>query len=211
MTAVVVTVLFAVAGAYCAIRVVVGWSWIDRLSNGVHLVMSLVMLAMPWPWASVFPTAAQIVFFTAAGLWYVYLGLFDAHADAGPGEGHHSGPALLWYHAGMMAAMVWMAVAMTPFAAQAVMPGMSMSHREMTMSAGSGITGMTGGQPWAIAISWIFGILFCLATLWFLIRLIRQGIAAESLSGRNGVMLLDSLLSAVMAAGMALAFLLLMT
>ncbi|QDZ13572.1 DUF5134 domain-containing protein [Humibacter ginsenosidimutans] len=211
MIAVVVTVLFAITGAYCLVRVAVGYSWIDRVSNGVHVVMSLVMLAMPWPWVSVFATAAQIAFFTAAALWYVYLALFDVHADAGPGEGHHRGPALLWYHAGMMAAMVWMAVAMTPFAAQPQMPGMDMSHMQMTMSSGSGMTAMTAGQPWAITITWVFGILFCLATLWFLIRLVRQAIAADSLSGREGVVLLDSLVSAVMAAGMAIAFLILMT
>lgn len=207
--AVLITVLFAVVGLYCLLRTATGFSWIDRVSNAVHVLMSLVMALMPWGPYAVIPAAAQITFFSLAALWYAYLALFDPHADAGPGESHHRGPALIWYHAGMMAAMVWMAVAMTPMSPSMSMGGMDMSGMQMPTAGGA--MAMTGSTSWAMAVAWVLGGCFILATAWFLVRLVRQAVVAEALRGRTLITILDSAVSALMAAGMALTFLVLMT
>lgn len=221
-SAVLVTVLFALVAAWNLARLAIGYSWVDRLSNGVHLVMAGTMLLMPWAAYGHLPASAQIVFFTAAALWYVYLALFVPHAQAGPGEGHHDGPALLWYHAGMMAAMVWMAVAMSPVPGVAMagadggskhgmagMPGMSMG--DASSGGADSAMMMTGSAHWAVVISWVLGVLLGVAAVWFLVRLIRQAIAADEFRGRPLIRVVDSLANVLMAAGMGAAFVFLMT
>ncbi|HEY4152663.1 MAG TPA: DUF5134 domain-containing protein [Pseudolysinimonas sp.] len=200
-TALLVSILFGVTGAYYLVRTVIGFSWPDRISNLTHVPMSIVMVAMPWPWVSVFPTVLQITVFTLAALWYMFLIVFGSTAPTDP-RGHHTSPAVLRYHGGMMAAMVWMAVAMSPNGpAMSDTPGMS-------MSAGSGLTSMTGSEPWGIAISTGLGVLFAIAAIWFILRLIRLA------SGRHGssdaVRILDAAASVLMGAGMSIAFLALM-
>lgn len=206
---VLVTVLFAIVAAWSIVRLVVAYSWIDRVSNGLHVVMAVVMILMPWSAYAKLPAVAQIVFFSAAALWYVYLALFDPHAQAGPGEGHHRGPALLWYHAGMMASMVWMAIAMTPLTTSS-MPGMSMSGMDMG-SGHSGAMAMTGSAQWAVSLSWVFGILFGLAAIWFIFRLGVLAVATDDFRGHAFIQILDSAASVLMAAGMGIAFIFLMT
>jgi hypothetical protein len=202
-TALLVSIIFGITGGYYLIRTIVGFSWPDRISNLTHVPMSIVMVAMPWPWISVFPTVLQITVFTLAALWYLFLVLFRSTAPTDP-HGHHTSPSVLRYHGGMMAAMVWMAVAMSPNGpAVSDVPGMSMS-----MNAGSGLMSMTGSAPWGVAISATLGVLFAIAAVWFVVRLIRLA------SGRNGsfdaVRVLDAAASVLMAAGMSIAFLVLM-
>jgi Domain of unknown function (DUF5134) len=202
-----VTVIFALVLVHAVVRAVVAFGWVDRVSNLVHAVMAVVMLAMPWSWYAVFPVAAQIAFFTAATFWYLYLALFRPSVAAAPATDHHRHPAVLVYHAVMMLAMVWMAVAMTPVAAASGMDdmgGMSMGHGTDSMP-------MTGSADWALVITWAFGLLFVVAALWFLIAALRRAITATRLSGHAGIVILDTLATALMAAGMACSFLLLMT
>lgn len=204
-----VTALFSVTTAYCLVRTVLGFSLLDRLSNGTHVLMSAAMALMPWPAYLAIPPALPIAVFTAAALWYVYLAIFVREPTLDPIASHHTAsPVLLVYHAAMMATMVWMAVAMTPVSHDAGsmhMHGMDMHGMDMTSMD------MTGSAGWAIGASIGCGIGFAIAAGWFLVRLIRQGVAATSFAGRAGIALLDTLLSLLMAAGMSLAFLLLMT
>lgn len=213
-----VTVLFAASAAYCLLRIVIGASATDRANSFVHFVMSVTMACMPWPAYTSVPSILPIIVFSAAALWYLALAMFRRDPAASDAAAHHAGSALLaGYHALMMIGMVWMAVAMMPVtsAADSMSGSMSgsMSMPGMHDHAGHGesMGPMTGSADWAVALSIGWGVLFALAAVWFLVRLIRQAVSAPTLAGRAGIEALDSLLSLVMAAGMSLSFLALMT
>lgn len=204
------SVLFGVAAIYFLFRILVARSGIDRIHNGAHLVMSVVMLAMPWSWYDAIPAALQIVFFTAAAGWYVYLLLFLPRAGAAAEVGDHRRGWLVWYHAAMMTAMVWMAVAMTARTPSPVMGMSGMDHAQHLQGNG-GAQMMTGMQPWAVPISWGAGIFFAVLAVWFLGWFIAQ---ASRFSSRPPAVastgLADTGSYVLMAAGMATAFLVLM-
>ncbi len=202
-----VSILFATTGIYYLVRVVIAISWIDRINSLTHVLMSIVMIAMPWGWYSVFPTVAQIVAFTLAALWYVFLALFRPGGEAALLASHHSSSArLLWYHAFMMATMVWMAVAMSPSG-----PSTNMgTHGTTSMPMGSGDMTMTGSAPWAVVVSIVLGVVFAVAAAWFIVQFIIH--SGRRASGPHPVLaILDVAAGAVMASGMAVAFLWLMT
>ena len=95
--------------------------------------MCAVMIAMSWSWGAGIPAIAQVTVFTAGGGWFAGQALFGARTGAASGGGH----GVSWYHAAMMAAMVWMAVAMSALTTPATVP------------AGSGTVG-TGGPVGAM-------------------------------------------------------------
>ena len=206
-----VTVIFSITGTLYLGRTIVAFSWPDRISNLAHVPMSIVMISMPWWWNSVFPTVLQIVVFSLCSLWYLFLVLFGSTAPT-DAHGHHTDPAVVRYHAVMMAAMVWMAVAMSPtrpgvddmagMPGMPVMPGMTMAH---SMSPGE-LT-MTGSAPWAIVVSTVLGVAFVAAAAWFVARLLRLARSEHP----GAVRVFDGSASLLMAAGMATAFLTLMT
>ena len=119
----------------------------------------------------------------------------------GVGHGRH-GAAGLWYHAAMMLAMVWMAVAMIPGTPAASAMGMDMGHGHTGTAGG----GMTGSAPWALAVSIALGFGFAVAAGWLVLLLIREAVGTAR---RHEVA--DLAASAVMAAGMSFALLVLMT
>jgi hypothetical protein len=156
---------------------------------------------MSWSWGAGIPAIAQVTVFTAGGGWFAGQALFGARTGA-PSVGGHGAS---WYHAAMMAAMVWMAVAMsaltTPATAPAgsgtagtggpmgVMPGMA-------AAAGPGRAAMAVGAPawWVSASCLLLCAAFFGAALYFVTTLwLRQG-----RGGGTG---------ALMAAGMAVTFL----
>jgi hypothetical protein len=102
----------------------------------------------------------------------------------------------------MMLAMVWMAVTMIPATASADMSGMA----EMTHAHGAAGSALTGGVPWALAISIALGAAFAGATVWLATLLIREAVGA----GRR-IEVADLAASTVMAAGMSYVFLVLVT
>ncbi|MGN6443910.1 DUF5134 domain-containing protein [Amnibacterium sp.] len=206
-TAAVASVLFALLALWYAGRVVVARDAPDRVSNLVHLLMSAAMVAMPWPWAA--PALPQVVVFSAGAFWYVGVALFRPAADAqlGVGHGAHGGVAGLWYHAGMLLAMVWMAVAMIPSApggtaAMGSMTGMT----AMTAMTAAPAAAMTGWAPWALAVSIALGTAFGGAAVVLLVLLVREAAGVA-----HRVAVADLAASAAMAAGMSYAFLVLMT
>jgi hypothetical protein len=202
LTASVATILFGALGAWFAGRVVSGRDVPDRVSNLLHLCMSGAMVAMPWSFAV--PALPQVVVFSAGAFWYAGAALFRPASDArlGLGHGAHGRIAGLWYHAGMMLAMVWMAVTMIPATASADMSGMA----EMTHAHGAAGSALTGGVPWALAISIALGAAFAGATVWLATLLIREAVGA----GRR-IEVADLAASTVMAAGMSYVFLVLVT
>lgn len=112
-------------------------------------------------------------------------GAVPARVRAGPGDGHHHhGPVLLWYHAAMMAAMVWMAVLMS-------------------------MVGTVSLPGWSIAPSVGFVLLLAVAALWFLVRLVR--VPAGDLRAHPVLPpVIDTLLSFAMAILMGAGFLLML-
>ncbi|MBW4041836.1 MAG: DUF5134 domain-containing protein [Acidobacteria bacterium] len=202
LTASVATVVFGALGVWFAGRVVTGRDVPDRVSNLLHLAMTGSMIAMPWPWAV--PALPQVVVFSAGAFWYAGAALFRPSADArlGVGHGAHGHLAGLWYHAAMMLAMVWMAVAMVPAVADGTGGMAGMAHAAPTV----GGTGMTGDAPWALALSIALGAGFAGAAVWLAGLLIQEAAGAA-----RRLEVADLAASTVMAAGMSFALLVLMT
>lgn len=203
--------LFALTAGFYLVRFVRDRVRDDRILNLTHLLMSIVMIMMPLGWSTRIPAGVQILVFSAAALWYAYLLLFRPHAVSETADSHHSGRPRLLYHVGMMLAMVWMAVIMAPLpgmaaqAAMASMPGMSMpglgSSTETTPSS-------LPTHGWADPVSMIIGIGFGLATAWYVLRFVLIGASAGQVDVRK---LTDNAAAALMAAGMALSNLVVIT
>ncbi|MCA1189000.1 MULTISPECIES: DUF5134 domain-containing protein [unclassified Saccharopolyspora] len=105
----VLTVLFAVTAVWCAISATrPGLRPSDRLSSASHLAMSLLMIAMVWPWGMGVPATPQLVLFAATAVWFAALAVLRvpcAHGYGSPRLAHA-------HHAVMSVAMVWMVAAM---------------------------------------------------------------------------------------------------
>ena len=203
--------LFVLTAGFYLVRLVADRSRDDRILNLTHLLMSIVMIMMPLGWSVRIPAGIQILVFSAAALWYAYLLLFRPHAVSETADSHHSGRPRLLYHTGMMLAMVWMAVIMAPLpgagaqAAMAAMPGMSMPG--VSMSAGTSPSTLPA-HGWADPASIVIGIAFGLATVWYVLRFVLIGASSGQLDGRK---LTDNAVAALMAAGMALSNLVVIT
>jgi len=164
------------------------------VGDGLHVAMCAVMIGMSWSWGADIPAIAQVTVFTAGGGWFAGQALFGARTGTS------------WYQAAMMAAMVWMAVAMsaltTPVtlpvvtaAAAAAPPVDSMSG--MAMGSGPDPAMPMGAPAWwvgagclLLCVAFFGAALFFAATLWR-----RRG----TLPGAG--------VGALMAAGMAVTFL----
>ncbi len=206
LTASVAAIVFSTLGIWFAGRVVTGRDVPDRVSNLLHLLMSGTMVAMPWSWAV--PALPQVVVFSAGAFWYAGVALFRPSSDAlvGAWHGAHGRVAGLRYHAGMMLAMVWMAVAMIPAtAATANMNGVGgmagMTHASVTSGSA-----MTGDAPWALAVSIALGTAFAGAVVWLAGLLIREAVGPA-----RRLEVADLAASTLMAAGMSYVFLVLIT
>jgi hypothetical protein len=202
LTATVASIVFSTLGVWFAGRVVTGRDVPDRVSNLLHLLMSGAMVAMPWSFAA--PALPQVVVFSAGAFWYAGAALFRPSSDAllGLGHGAHGRVAGHWYHAGMMLAMVWMAVAMIPATASADLGGMAgMTHGGAAIGSA-----MTGDEPWALAVSIALGAAFAGATVWLAGLLIQ-----EAAGPARRLEVADLAASTVMAAGMSFVLLVLIT
>jgi hypothetical protein len=182
-------------------------------SSGLHLLMCAGMISMFWSWGTGIPPIGFAAVFTGAAAWFAGRAMFAPVAGAGiaaalPGSGtaHLSN----WYQAAMMAAMVWMAVAVSvpavvpsqPSAAgQVSMPG-------MTMGMGA-LSGGGGAAParWVTGICLAAGLALAAAAAWHGTALVhRVRAAAQAPSGFRGVVTHDTAV-AVATAGMAAALL----
>ncbi|KQR32720.1 MULTISPECIES: DUF5134 domain-containing protein [Curtobacterium] len=193
---VLLTVLFAVtAVGYLGFAFRPGSSGVARVSDVFHVLMSVAMLAMPWAWGmTLAPPTLQILVFGLATSFYLVLTLgssrYGSHEHHGPGG---SGRLVLGYHVVMMAAMTLMGVMMLPMAGGA---SMSMPEMDMTGSGHSMHTSWSGWTP----VSWVLVVVFAIATVWMLVRLIASArVRQHPLARLDGVLLL------LMSAGMALA------
>lgn len=186
--------------------------------DALHVLMGVAMIAMLWSWGSAIPVMAYVLVFTAAALWFVARALFiPSTAGAAIGDppvapGHHGFVGMAWYHAAMMASMVWMAVGMAvamstlptasstaPSTAMDSMPGMSMPGMNMGPVSGSGMSGMSMSttQSWIRVPNILLAVGFVVAAIW---------LVAAGVRGRGRHSLIAGALSGLMAVGMAGAF-----
>lgn len=107
------TLVFLVLGLDSTLRMVVNRRRpLQLVGHGLHVVMSVVMVAMAWPWWLNLPNTPQVVFFTAAAGWFVlmFLGQSAPRMPRWCSDGHAP-----WHqvtHVVMMLTMVWMVVSM---------------------------------------------------------------------------------------------------
>ncbi|WP_243790061.1 DUF5134 domain-containing protein [Saccharopolyspora gloriosae] len=132
----ILTVLFTATAAWCAFsatRPALRPS--DRLSSVSHLVMSLLMIAMTWPWGMSVPATPQVVLFSVATVWFVALTALRvpcAHGYGSPRLAH-------LHHAVMSAAMVWMVAMMPLLMLGASDSGGGHHHHSMGVGGGAGV------------------------------------------------------------------------
>lgn len=180
--------LFAVIGAWYLtvlvrprLRGVAGHG--ESVSAALHVLMSVAVIVMFWPWGERFPAIAQITVFTAAAAWFAGQALFGGDALRAR--------CANWYHAATMAAVAWIAVVMSAPATavtaaaatagggsmSADMGGMDMGGMDMGgMDMGSPApsapgTGITGGPGTAttMAVGWAGPVCLVLAAGFFAI------------------------------------------
>jgi len=192
----------------------------DRLLGGragacLHAVMAAAMITMLWTWGTAIPSALLVVVFAAATLWFIACALFAplsrvklgrAESDGsrfrgGFGEHAHGGGP--WYHAAMMASMVWMVAAMSAMPVMADAAASSGSMAGMDMGPTSGMS--HGGSPWWVrdGCALLFAA-FVLAAVW------RFGIVLRACVGPRAARqraLIGDGMAVVMAVGMAIVFL----
>jgi hypothetical protein len=178
------------------------------VDEGLHAVMSAAMVAMWWTWGAAVPTIGYVTAFTAATFWFVARALFTA-------QGTHHVP--LWYHAGMMASMSWMAIAMSGAsttspagtgpagptdAGLTAMAGMDMSPADST---GPHTVPIGTSLPWITVPCLILAIAFGAATVWLASTALRSATTRDATLGWRGPAI-SNLAGALMAAGMAASF-----
>jgi Domain of unknown function (DUF5134) len=228
--------LTAVFAAVCLWYLVILCRVVTRLSRklavisiSLHVLMCLAMISMVWPWGTRVPVIALVTVFTAGAAWFAGLALFRVR-EAGHDLGHAAGRFAGWYQAGMMGAMVWMAVAMSAATAPAGllaagaagavdqagsggMSGMSGMGMGATATAGTSaspatLSAFTLGHPagWVGTVCLALGVVFFAAGAWFAVAALRA-LAAPDLAGhRTGSTAHDGM-GALMAAGMGVALL----
>jgi len=201
----VVTVLFGLSAA----------AWVYVIARGprrgthlvgqaLHTVMAVAMVVMAWPPGAKLPSTAGMVFFLLAAVWFAVIAV--SHA----GAGHR---LIDGYHALMMLAMAWMYALMndqllarrsagqhtTPMPN---MPGMQMPGMDMPMDSADAhaSTVDTGYPAWITAINWALAIGFAAAAVFWIYRCFARGSAGDA-DQRWSVVA-----QAMMAAGMAIAF-----
>ncbi|MGJ6126723.1 DUF5134 domain-containing protein [Mycolicibacterium sp. Y3] len=198
----VVTALFAFAAAECVYTVVTGRFSPTRLvSQLLHVVMAVAMIAMAWPAGLALPTTGPMLFFLVATVWFVII----AAAQAG-----HRGVNL--YHGAMMLAMAWMYAVMGGDLSPVPAEGSSQSTHGGPMSM-PGMPGMlmpgmdanhtAGPPPFVVGLNALCAGVFGVATVWWLVRVATYRRADPDSSNRHGV---GMSAQAMMAAGMAVMF-----
>jgi hypothetical protein len=203
---VVVTVLFGFTAVYCAWRVTRPVSVPVRGTYAAHLLMSVAMIVMAWPGGVGLLAWPQLVLFGAAAVWFTVLALSFGRAWAL--GAHHAlhGRLVYWYHAVMMAAMVWMLVVMDQAVLGLGVHSASGHKVGRAAMAGMDMSGTSGGTA-VVVVAWVLGLLFCVAGLAWLGSLVPEGAGARarSRSRASGPARAAIGYETVMAAGMAIA------
>jgi hypothetical protein len=197
--------LFALVVAYSVSRIARSVSTRERVSYGIHALMGGTMFVMVWPWGMTLPPILQIVVFSLAALWFVFLLIFPAPPS---GDAHHEGPRRLAYHGGMMAAMAVMAIGMSATGMDVVGTETATTMPSMAgMSAPTPLSVTTIAPAWASVVGLVFAIAFGIAALYFLVATI-AAVSSTAVTTRPGrFRAVDSAWNLLMAVGMSALFL----
>lgn len=193
---------------YALVRTVRARTFADRVSYTTHVLMGAAMFTMVWPWGMQLLLVPQIVVFGLSTAWFVWLFSSRRHHSAET-DSHHSSSGILAYHAGMMAAMVLMAVGMMQMGtggsstaggadAMASMPGMDMG--------GPGDGGGMGFPLWVGIASALAAIGFGIAALYFVGNTLASATSSERASRRGRTRTAEAVWNLLMAVGMAALF-----
>lgn len=200
----VVTVLFGLSFAECGYALAAGHGrWTSSVNHVLHLVMSVAMILMAWPFGMIVPNRPLMVFFLGAAIWFVCIGVSVASGVRNR--------VVTGYHAAMMAAMAWMYALMDgtllpgpsdtsgdPPASMPSMPGMNMSNADM-----SGAHSAHAG--WIVNVNLFITVAFAAAAGYWLYRYFME--SADRTSGRPAILAHAGVLcQSFMAAGMAIMF-----
>lgn len=177
------------------------------VDDGLHVLMGVGMIVMLWPWGVAVPVTVYVVVFTAAALWFVARALFITSPGViGAGDppavaGHHDSRGVAWYHAAMMASMVFMALAMNVGTATTLvpsaMPGASLSGMDMGSGGASGTSMAMPAASWVRLPSLVLAAGFVAAAVWLVVAGARSRMPRSVIAGAA---------SGLMATGMAVVF-----
>lgn len=201
----VVTVLFAASVAECGYSLTRHrHSRRSAVGHSLHLIMSVAMIVMAWPFGMDVPNIPPLIFFVVAALWFL--------ASTVALRAHHGAALTGVYHAAMMGAMAWMYAVMdgsllpgtTSMGSMTMAADADTSMAGMDMSSGSHAENMsTTGWVAGVDIALVIG--FGVAALWWLYRYL----SARQSDSRGQSRLIDhagTLCQAFMAAGMSIMF-----
>lgn len=186
------TAAFTFCAVWCVRELIAGRGWFNRISHGLHLLMSIAMALMMWPGPMrTIPIAPQVALFTAATLWFVGSMVWAARRRAtgqsDQGAWHHLP------HAIMMGAMAWHLQAMGQLHAagghgHGAAPGAAghgAGHGASGHGAGHGAAGHGAGHgghemgsmaatPWWDTLWQVTGwVLFGALAVWGVVALVR--------------------------------------
>jgi hypothetical protein len=180
----VLTAAFVVASGYHLARLPRSFG-AERVSEAIHLVMGVAMVAMIWPWVRAVPASIWVGVFTASTGWFV----MRAWRSAGR-------RVMLGLFATSMAACAWMGATMPAQASSGHSHDMAMSmppHAGGLTTAGL-VSGLLGGYL-VVAAGW-----------WFVRGLRLGGLATTPVLGPRPLSW-SALCHGLMSAGMGLALL----
>lgn len=205
-----VTILFVLAGCYCASRLTRRISVPARGTYVAHLLMSVAMIAMAWPGGVGLLPVPQLVVFGAATAWFLVLALSFGRAWSTATHHELHGRLVYWYHAVMMASMVWM-LAVMDAGRLGGPPASAHSHGAGHVDGGS-MAGMDmssfRGDSAVVVVAWGLGLMFCIAALAWLGVLVPERrtrpSSAAALSTTVGTLRAEVGYETVMAVGMAI-------
>lgn len=169
--------VFALCLAYLLWRMRHTTGWVGKSCCGGHALMCMAMLFMGWSRLVNIPITLEVVLFSVMTVAYLLLAVNNRLLRVGncAGLSHHCSPALLSYSAIMMAAMVWMPLAISP----GVITNFTVPNR---------------------LISILFGVFFAAVAFFFIAR-VSLGCASKRKYGR--LYLADVGNDILMASGMA--------
>lgn len=99
--------VFALPGLFFLIRCALRGTLVERIGDGLHVLMCAGMIAMVVPGSPGIPVVGQVVVFSAGTLWFTGL-IFVGHGN----RNWHRECGAHVHHAIMMAGMVWMTTIM---------------------------------------------------------------------------------------------------
>jgi hypothetical protein len=201
------TGLFVVLTAHSLWRLVTARGALAATGHLFHLGMSVVMVAMVWPWWARLPVLPQLMFFAlAAGFFAAAAGwravdvLSQDAAGGAQRTGHHQSARTQAVHAAMMLAMVWAVAAMDPGvpSVAAPPPGLTASHQHTAAH----VAAHTGLGGWAAVSGALLAVALAVGGVCFVIGLVRHLRRREPARGRKCADLAASASMSLGTAGM---------